>query len=105
MVEAKDSKERLYRCNDIQVKAELTLVSVMLPQASDPAAQTGLSRSQGAQAIHSTSQIGQVSSNSNGTYTITFTPSTAGCCNLSITINGQHIKDSPKSITVGTQKK
>ena len=109
VVEAKDSKERLYLCNDIQVKAELTLVPthsvMMLPQASDPAAQTGLSRSQGAQAIHSTSQIGQVSSNSNGTYTITFTPSTAACYNLNVTIDGQHIKDSPKSVTVGTQRK
>ena len=108
MVEAKDFKERLYQCNDIQVKAELTAApaqSVILPQAADPLAQTGLSRSQGAQAIQSTSQIGQVSRNTNGTYTITFTPSTAGCYNLSVTINGQHIKDSPKSISVGTQKK
>ena len=87
VVEAKDSKERLYQCNDIQVKAELTAAPdtnriTLWHQAAVP------------------SQIGQVSSNSNGTYTITFTPSTAGCHKLSITIDGQHIKDSPKSVTV-----
>ena len=80
VVEAKDSKERLYQCNDIRVKAELTL-----------AAQNEL--------MLMPTQIGKVSSNSNGTYTITFTPS-AGCYNLSVTINDQHIKNSPKSIIV-----
>ena len=120
VVEAKDSKERLYHCNDIQVKAELALIytqwqlaqisnrfSSPPPPSSRIAAPSGLPSignmgpsllgSQGAQ---STTQIGQVSSNSNGTYTITFTPYTAGLYELSVTVNGQHIKDSPKSVTV-----
>ena len=118
VVEAKDLKERLYRCNDIQVEAELSLAPAQ-SVLSAPLTTINLQRAassgqrlqfqntdpsvlgfQGVKAIQSTTQIGQVSSNGKGTYTITFTPSTAGCYNLSVTINGQHIKDSPKCVTI-----
>ena len=135
LVEAKDFKEHLYQCNDIQVKAELALESTfprpiacrsIVPSPSQIVAPGGFSStvpppprivsssgqslnmsfsllgSQGAQAHQRTTHTGQVSCNNNGTYTITFTPSPdAGYYDLSVTINGQHIKDSPKSVTVG----
>ena len=105
VVEAKDSKERLYRCNDIQVKAELTRVVPKLPQATimpelAPKVIGFKAPVVGRAMQWRTTLTGKVSSNSNGTYTITFTPATSGCYDLSVTIDGQHIKDSPKSITV-----
>ena len=118
VVVAKDYKERLYQCNDIKVMAELTPAppeSLLFPQAAVPPqfAPLKVIRLKAPQSefpfgyLQAVPIVGQASGNCNGAYTITFFPSTAasGRYDLSVRTNGQHIKDSPKSVSVEFVKK
>ena len=74
-VETKTSKGERYPDGGLQVKAELR------PKSHDGAFVQG-----------------EVKDHGDGTYTITLTPQTAGCHQLVITMDGQHIQNSPHDL-------
>ena len=76
-VETKTSKGERYPCGGLQVKAELR------PKSHDGAV-----------------VLGQVEDHGDGTYTITFTPQTAGPHQLVITMDGHHVQGSPYDLEV-----
>ena len=76
-VESMTSKGELYPYGGPQVKAELSHDGAVVP--------------------------GEVEDHGDGTYTITLTPQTAGPHQLLITMDGQHVQNSPCDLDVGTK--
>ncbi|KAL5510526.1 hypothetical protein EMCRGX_G006086 [Ephydatia muelleri] len=76
-VESMTSKGERYPYGGLQVKAELSHDGAAVP--------------------------GEVEDHGDGTYTITLTPQTAGPHPLLITIDGQHVQNSPCDLDVGTK--
>ncbi|KAL5510502.1 hypothetical protein EMCRGX_G006060 [Ephydatia muelleri] len=76
-VESMTSKGERYPYGGLQVKAELSHDGAVVP--------------------------GEVEDHGDGTYTITLTPQTAGPHQLLITMDGQHVQNSPCDLDVGTK--
>ena len=76
-VESMTSKGERYPYGGLQVKAELSHDGAVVP--------------------------GEVEDHGDGTYTITLTPQTAGFHQLLITMDGQHVQNSPCDLDVGTK--
>ena len=76
-VESMTSKGERYSYGGLQVKAELSHDGAVVP--------------------------GEVEDHGDGTYTITLTPQTAGPHQLLITMDGQHVQNSPCDLDVGTK--
>ncbi|KAL5510574.1 hypothetical protein EMCRGX_G006139 [Ephydatia muelleri] len=77
IVESMTSKGERYPYGGLQVKAELSRDGAVVP--------------------------GEVDDHGDGTYTITLTPQTAGPHQLLITMDGQHVQNSPCDLDVGTK--
>ena len=76
-VESVTSKGERYPYGGLQVRAELSHDGAVVP--------------------------GEVEDHGDGTYTITFSPQTAGPHQLLITMDGQHVQNSPCDLDVGTK--